>query len=445
MNKKLTPRIVFIVVLILLAGWTLYPPSQTLKPGIDIAGGVSLIYEIDTHGLQDNEKKDLSQRMITVLQHRIDPANIQNLVWRPQGNTRFEVQMPLASKEAREKREAYQKAKDHLLAQNVSRSKVMQALSKPAEDRTQLFANYSQGDPNRLEMLNKLAGYYDERMELQEKRDSLNKERDIAADAVTSAGMNLDQVKSKLTDWLKMSQEEQQQAFKTFTDVNDNIPVLEGYVKVSSDWAKVADDLTDLYPKYIDSINEVDNLNLTQDQLDLALEMSPSSRNRSEKINQLKQEFPDRAAEIDKVVAAYDEYRPFRGRLDSPQDLQRMIKGSGILEFRILPTMNPEYVDVDEMSTYVERLQEKGPEYASTDKYEWCEIENIDEWHAADKKGYQTIVAQFGNKYYVLASNKSGETIRMLPARKAREPGNLRKLFRQQIRWEEERSDSCLI
>ncbi len=97
MGKNLVPKIILIIVLILAAIWVLYPPGKTLKPGIDLAGGTSLIYEIDTHGMAEHEKTDLAQNMITVLRRRIDPAGIQNLVWRPQGNTRFEIQMPLAS------------------------------------------------------------------------------------------------------------------------------------------------------------------------------------------------------------------------------------------------------------------------------------------------------------------------------------------------------------
>ncbi len=81
MSKNLTPKIVLIIVLVTVAVWTLYPPNKTLKPGIDLAGGTSLIYQIDTHGLKEAEKKDLSQKLITVLRRRIDPANIQNLIW----------------------------------------------------------------------------------------------------------------------------------------------------------------------------------------------------------------------------------------------------------------------------------------------------------------------------------------------------------------------------
>ena len=83
MNKNLTPKIILIIVLVALAAWTLYPPNKTLMPGIDLAGGTSLIYEINTFGLEEVEKTDLAQRMIIVLRRRIDPANIQNLAQQP--------------------------------------------------------------------------------------------------------------------------------------------------------------------------------------------------------------------------------------------------------------------------------------------------------------------------------------------------------------------------
>jgi len=96
----------------------------------------------------------------------------------------------------------------------------------------------------------------------------------------------------------------------------------------------------------------------------------------------------------------------------APQDIQRMLKGAGILEFRILPTQGHPDVDIDQMAGYVERLNEKGPIYASDNNYTWCEIEgSINEWMVTDKEGRPSIVAQFGDKYYVLASNKPNDTL----------------------------------
>jgi preprotein translocase subunit SecD len=85
MDKNLLWKISLIIILVVVAMWSLYPPNKTLKPGIDLAGGTSLIYEINDEGLEESQKQNLSQRMINVLRRRIDKNNVRNLVWRPQG------------------------------------------------------------------------------------------------------------------------------------------------------------------------------------------------------------------------------------------------------------------------------------------------------------------------------------------------------------------------
>ena len=420
MSKNLTWKIVLIIVLVLVAVWTLYPPNKTLKPGIDLAGGTSLIYEIDTHGLKDAEKKDLAQRMITVLRRRIDPANIQNLVWRPQGSTRFEIQMPLASAEARVKRQNYESALDELLAKNVSRSKIIRSLDIPAEERAEAFKDLAQADPNRLTILESLATVYDERKDLQNKRDELDSKLKTAEDKIASAGLDLGQIKENRGAWAKLNEQQLADTLREFTDVNDNLNLLDGHVKTYAEWSKVVNQLTDpdKNTKYKEAINTIDQLNLTTDQLNIGLEISIKSPRRTVELEKLETDFPDRVDEINNVVTAFDEYHPFRGRLDDPKDLQRMLKGAGILEFRILPTQGHPDVDTDQMLSYIERLKEKGPKYASDNNYLWCEIENINEWNAVDNDRRPSIAAQFGDKYYVLASNKTNETLLHSPTAK---------------------------
>ena len=429
MSKNLTLKIVLIIVLIVLAAWTLYPPNKTLKPGIDLAGGTSLIYEIDAHGLKEIEKRDLAQRMITVLRRRIDPANIQNLVWRPQGNSRFEIQMPLASAEARARRQDYEKALDELLAKNISRSKIMRYLSKRLQERTEAFNDLMRSDPNKLTILETLATAYDERKNLQNKRDNLDSKLKAQNSKLETAGLDLNQIKANINDWAKLNEQQLQDSLKEVTDANDNLALLTGYVKTYAEWSKVLGQLTDpttgKNTKYKEAIKTIDKLNLTTDQLNLCLEIPPKSPRRKEEIEKLKTGFPDRADEIDNVVAAFDEYHPFKGRLDDPKDLQRMLKGAGILEFRILPTQGHPESEPDQMAGYVESLKEKGPKYASDNKYVWCEVENINEWMAVDEQGRAfvkvgddqrrpSIVATFGEKYYVLASNRTNESETML-------------------------------
>ncbi len=415
MNKNLMPKIVLIIVLVALAAWTLYPPGKTLKPGIDVGGGVSLIYEIDTQDLEKEETKDLAQRMITVLRRRIDPANIQNLVWRPQGNTRFEIQMPLSSAEAHAKRQKYEQALSELLAKNTSTAKIMRSLKKPQEERIKDFNDFAQSDPNRIAILGTLATCYDELKEKQDERDELEAQLKIPENLINLANLDLDEIKLNLGDWIKVDAEQLTESLKEYLGSETNLDLLTRYVKMYGEWAKVADELTDPETgkniRYEKAKKDLDKLNLTEDQINFVLQLPAKSSRRTFVIEELKSKFADRATEIDNVVAAFDEYRPFRGRLDDPKDLQRMLKGAGILEFRILPTQGHPEVDMAAMAQYAETLKEKGPKYASDNKFIWCEIENVNDWGAADDQKRPSIVGQFGDKYYVLASNNKDEVM----------------------------------
>jgi SecD/SecF fusion protein len=409
MNRNLTSKIILIVVLIAVAAWTLYPPSETLKPGIDLAGGTSLIYEIDTHGLKESDKRDLAARMITVLRRRIDPANIQNLIWRPLGNDRFEIQMPLASAEARQKREEYITAEQNLLDQNGNPAAIMRSLELPADERTEAFEEYTHGDPNQMEILNELAEVHDEYEKLNEKRDELYSSLQTIEKQISSAGLDIEQIRTKRQQWSELNIQQLDEALGEITDVNDNLELLTGYVKTYSDWSEVVDELLTKQIQYKDARGKIDRLNLSRDQLNVVLE---ATRNRAEQIGELKAEFPDRASQIDEVVKAYDSYKPYKGRLDDPMQLKRMLQGAGVLEFRILPTQDD--AEADELkATYVTRLEEKGPEYASDNRYKWFEIENIEQWNAIG-----AIIAPFGGKYYVLASDQKDETMLQGPGRK---------------------------
>ncbi|MHC4159246.1 MAG: protein translocase subunit SecD, partial [Planctomycetota bacterium] len=410
MDKNLVPKIVVIILLVVVAAWTLYPPGKTLKPGIDLAGGTSLIYEIDTQGLRGEEKKDLAQRMITVLRRRIDPANIQNLIWRPQGSTRFEIQMPLASAETRTKRRNFENALSELLDENVNPAVIMRSLPKTIEQRTEDFDKFAQGSPERLEILEELAAVYDERKTEQNQRDELAARLRTTEDSFQSTGIDIGQIKFNVSRWAKLDEQKLADSLLEFLGSDDNLELLTGYVKTYAEWAKVVGQLTDsetgINIRYREAKKALDTLNLSEDQINVCLEMSPKSAKRALAIEELEGQFPAQEEMIDNVVAAFDEYSPFRGRLDDPRDLQRMLKGAGVLEFRILPTIGHPEVDPEEMGRYVELLKTKGPKYASDTKYIWCEVENIKEWGVAT-----SALGQFGDKFYVLASNKTDETM----------------------------------
>src|SRR4051794_28119725 len=100
-----------------------------LKPGIDMVGGTSLLYEIKA---SEGSTPDahLAERVMEALKKRVDPQGVRNLIWRPQGATRLEIQMPLSGRsgDSKQKREAFYAAEAQLDATNVRVNQVTSAV-----------------------------------------------------------------------------------------------------------------------------------------------------------------------------------------------------------------------------------------------------------------------------------------------------------------------------
>ena len=168
MDKNLIWKSLAIVIVVAVALLNLYPPSETLKPGIDLAGGTSLIYEIDTTDLGPNEQRGLAQNMIPILLKRIDPTHVANIVMRPQGDTCIEIQLPVASAETRERREAYEQALLALEQENINLLKIRHTLTLPTDERQADFDEFARGSDERRAILERLADIYDKRKQAQE-------------------------------------------------------------------------------------------------------------------------------------------------------------------------------------------------------------------------------------------------------------------------------------
>ncbi len=435
MRKALAWKFTLIAVVTVLSLVWLYPPSEKLKPGLDLAGGTSLIYEIDTSDMKDQDTGGLSENMITVLKRRVDPKGVRNLIWRPLGNIRFEIQMPLASAEARAAREVYENALSELLSKNISIPRVIRLLSQPPQERAAAFEAISGGSVTAAEILSNLADAYDQResarAEAEEKAESLKEpEQQIEA-----AGLDLDMVQISVGDWMMLQGPQRSGMIKAFLGDNfsqENLTLLEEYTQKYAEWSDAIDILTDFETGknalFQEAKARLDQLVLTEEQLKQKIEDSGQAK--SQAMAELQQQYPDRTEQIKAVVDALETYGKYQGRLDDPKDLQRMLKGAGILEFRILPTIGEENSDTPLLETYVRNLREKGPKYASDNKYVWFEVEKQEEWITvdaagvehiayADKQGRKPVVAMFGDNYYVLCSNKTDEAMLHNPQTKS--------------------------
>ncbi|MBC8378527.1 MAG: protein translocase subunit SecD, partial [Planctomycetes bacterium] len=212
------------------------------------------------------------------------------------------------------------------------------------------------------------------------------------------AKLDASEQKEKIEAWVKDNAEEGDEQTKVVTLIGDYLAYYNKYAPVVDDLTRPGDGLNATWNA---AIKDLAQLNLSTDLLREVLEMPKKMAARTEKLQGFEDQFPERKAQIAAVVAAYDDYRVVGGRLDDPEDLKRMLKGSGVLEFRILPT--GEDGDTAQLQAYRENLVEKGPKLASDSRFVWCEIEDATTWNA------QGITGTFGEKDYVLCSNKTNE------------------------------------
>ncbi|MBW8015613.1 MAG: protein translocase subunit SecD [Planctomycetes bacterium] len=449
MNKNQIWKLVFIVALVLIAIYQVTPLDKKLKPGLDLGGGVSLIYDIDTEGLTNDEIKNLAQRIIPILRRRIDPTNVANIVMIPHGDTRIEIQMPLASKGTVKKRDLYQKALESLEDENINLLKTRRTLSKEGINLEEEIAKFA-GDPaKRAELVSEIekkkeqlddnkvqdeleaeiadleavVAEFDKRREILKKwadvnikRNAMQKQRDqldtkMAELTVKLEEANLAGVERMAPDWNKLDSEKLAEAIEGYAnDDTDKIALINGYMAIFKERAPIVNELakpvTGLTAQYRAASAELAQLNLAQGQVMDTLALGATS-GRQAKIEKIIKAFPGRKAMIVAAADAYDAYKEVGGRLDDPEDLKRMLKGAGVLEFRILPLM-PE--NPTEFGALKIDLTEKGPGQISMSKYVWLEVENPDEFKGSYQKG-MAVVETFGEKTYVLASNQKGETM----------------------------------
>jgi len=409
-----------IIVLVVFAVFELYPPQETLKPGIDLAGGTSLIYEIDVTGLQGGEIDNLAQKLVPILLKRIDPGNVQNIVMRPQGDTRLEIQVPLASADTHRKRQMYDEAFNEISKDNVNLAVIKKTLTKDPAERAEVFAKLAGDNNDRKEILDQLANTYDARKAAQEKRDGFKAKLDATAEAITEAGIDSRVLETAASSWVNADANGQaKQIDQLIADANSsNIKKsarreIEQYMQDYQPWAQVVNELTrpetGLNTMYRQAEIRLKDFNLGIESLVEVLEMPEKSVKRAEMIERFKSSFPSRAEKIDKLVNIFKDYRSVRGRIDGPEDVKRMLKGAGVLEFRILPKLDDGKTNKDEIIAYVDALKTKGPKLASDSKYMWVQIENPENntWQSSERN--QIVVGSFADKYYVLASNQKDE------------------------------------
>ncbi len=326
MPTHFTGRVTLILVVVLVALWAIFPRGDirhpSLRPGIDMVGGTSLLYEIKTPagGIRNVNGQTLAESVMEALKKRVDPTGVRNLIWRPQGNERLEIQMPLnnASSQASARKDEFLAAQKNLESTNVRVFDVAAAVEemKGAERDTRLKA-LAMDSAKRNELFTQLA--------------------------------------------------------KTFDDIQD--------AKSKMDAPKQAMAET----KYDDLKSQIAATNLPAQNLQDALDLK-KKETREEQLAKLKTDssnFPSREKAIEDFTTKYASYSEVKASIDDAGELKRLLKGSGVLEFHIVAVPGTgQGTNIDNITyrNMVDRLQKDGPAVRAGDTLRWFRVDNPEEF-----------------------------------------------------------------
>lgn len=445
-------KIVMVAILTALALAAVNPINEKIKWGIDLAGGYSLMYELDNTGMEGTDRTELPRRVIEVLQRRVDPRGVFNLVWRPVGTNRIEIQMPAPPVGELGPRKEVEDYQDQLRNTLLRRNQIVAVISRAPEDRAAAFKNMAHGVEGREALLNRAADAYDALKTTQAEYDARKTEAE---------SKNL--TREEITEWLKLPADQRTAGIDALDrDVPTRKALLEAVArawdeleaaKQQNEAARAADPATTQPVADVESLDRAyqrafglvmrTNINVEtqttgvnintliekEEALDTAiadilatnvdvgrlqvlLEMAPDGPGRQKDLDEMIAAHPAMEDLIRGIIKASDALHTNKsgeGRLD-PADLQRLLRGAGVLEFRILPKRTAE----NPFKEYRDILAQRGPRASLGEDYAWFEIEDATDFLKVPldqlQRSFESIrdnnihvIDRFGDKYYVLA------------------------------------------
>jgi len=416
--------ILFLVILGLAA---LFLSNKGLNKGIDLAGGTVLTYQVNVPEEVDNPTEAIDET-ITILADRVDPSGVMNLIWRRVGTSRVEVQMPLASDDVRTKRRAFENQIEQLTQAPVSPDVLDAALAVKGDAQTQELTNVAAG---RSDIQSKLT-------EAAEAIASLNDaEAELSTAEASFAETNtaLDAARKALTEYLAnkatgagddTEADPKEGELRAAIQRGENMDRA-AYANVSAQ-AKAVREAQGAVDTIKASVLESPISRLTIDTIaslsDQPTKDTPSLR--AQAIEELKTSNPSLADQIDKVFVVYADLEKIKGPLDDPEDLKALLRGSGILEFRIAASTQ---LPLDP-AEYFTRLADNGPTAEPNAPYVWRKIRDLEQWLSDNDLGTSDVEAmsdeqvrsyfqtsqglygaRFGEDYYLLLGNTSDTSV----------------------------------
>ena len=372
-------KLLLVAILTALCVWEIV--VKEIRLGKDLKGGVSLIYAVSIPGSQPGD--EVLGQVIEVLKQRVNPQGVLDIGMQPQGNDRIEVVMPLPSDEVRALQvAAKEKAADFIGKTQISGIELDAALlSGTAASR------FGKQNPTVVDLEAAWQQLQLAKSDLDAlvKRGALAEEVGAVEDRVVSAELRVESLRAA--------------ALSRTLD--------------ASRLNKVLGLSTEKQP-----LRGPDGKVLKDEKGDVQFGPSP----RENELAAIRAEFPMLGADLDAVVAAQDAYLARRSGLDDPEDLMRLLRGAGVLEFRIAVTPNTMGVNIDELRS---ELATKGPRAGEPGVARWYPLNDLAQWYEKPAEletlradpaayfgaNYNLVAGQFGGEIYLLLHDSDAKSM----------------------------------
>ncbi len=356
--QKLFTRFAVIFVVLILGLWA----SLAIEPkkGIDLAGGVDLLYELDiAKNVSSHESRELAGKVIETLKRRVDPYGQKNLTWRVVGDNRIQIQMPLASQKTRAAREVYRNAEDKLAATNIGIPEVISALQRPADQRKAALDQLLAPSDPRRPLLDEFAAKWVARQAAL---------AELSRTPFEKWGLAESDLDTKTDSELKKAQQ-------NLLASNVDIAKLTGLIEAAE---------------------------------------NPNNQSAKKELDDLVATYPNQKTLVGELVAAGRElFSQSSGGYDDPAELMRLLRGSGVLDFRIALENTAEHAAL--AAAAKESLQLQGPRRPAGPDLQWFEIDPVNGAELLKQPYY--VQSEYGGRSYILLYTDTDHSLTHQPPR----------------------------
>ena len=348
MNIKILPRLLLAIFVVGICVWQVFPIGKKVRLGKDLRGGVSMVYSVTMPASGDSQR--VLAQVVESLKRRVNPQGVLDISLQPQGIDRIEVVMPLPSPEVRALGDEYRTKMTTLGGQlNVTSHELDQALAAgtAADLAPALAAGKSAPLGSRRTTLTELQAAFNDaasaRASYQEALAKNASPADLAVieDKIAKSEVTEESLRTAISA-TNIDEARLKRAFG-LSNVRPFAKDEKGSVKIASDGSRE----TTASPRELE-------------------------------MNQLKIQLPDYASDIEGLEQLHLNYASKVTGYDDPEDLKRLLRGAGVLEFHIaVSAKGPEGVNPDEMR---KQLTERGPAGTDSPVAQWFPINDPKQW-----------------------------------------------------------------